>query len=362
MFPNEEKIQRLKTLSRSEMRLAFYLCQGIQRDIELDELLPSTKKTRGTQKTEIYRKLGLDKSPDSEKFKLLVHEYKAPLLSLIPNEEALKTYVPTPVIHPQSTLTTAIPEEEPLPPLDKLESTQGAIPTPEEIPPDETHPTQPKINPVRSRNPLLVPFILALCLLLGVIGSAGVYLYYYGLPNPRPSDSPHATLVSLTPPLPSLTSPVTVAPTQPPDVFPTGLPTATTVVIPTATPKAYYLENEWAYVTPELLISLEQSFGNPDYFGQNTFTVMFDFQKKTNNQILLRFDASDFQATDNVNTTYTLHRVLINTTVLVGVQNVPISNSDRLEVTFEGGFPLAAKYIEVTVNLNGTKIVFRKSL
>src|SRR5690242_4641928 len=113
MFPTDDKIKRLKTLSKAEMRLTFYLCQGIQDDAKLDILLRNSEKTRGTQKTDIYRKLGLDKELDSEKFKLLVHEYKEPLSTLIPTEEDLKTYVPTPEVPSQKTQPRAVLDETP---------------------------------------------------------------------------------------------------------------------------------------------------------------------------------------------------------------------------------------------------------
>lgn len=350
MFPTDDKIKRLKTLSKAEMRLAFYLCQGITADDKLDILLENTEKTRGTQKSEIYRKLGLDKLPDSEKFKVLVHEYKEPLIVVVPNEEALKTYVPAPSKAPKIDDTSPNKPVNPPPPIVTKRSIRPSW-----------------VAPLFIGGCLSgIVFLVFLVLLIqsGILNfknplailptDTGVSATEALLPSPNSTQLPPTLRPTSTPSSPVVASTVTSNPS--PTDEPTNTPTAT---------REYYNQGEWVSLGGDTYISLRNTFGRS---GENCgapsggFSVILNLKNTANQQFLLRFEPSAFNATDDTGNEYQLAWTKYKGDPLIGIQNLQIYFAD-ICLGFTGSFPLESKYLIITSDsINGVKLVFRKDL
>lgn len=94
MFTHEEKIRRLKSLSRLEMEVLYYFGQGMTDSEICTKLGGIVPKTLITRRTGIYKNLGID-VPDKEKQNYLAQEYGRLIPEVCPNEDALKRWRPT---------------------------------------------------------------------------------------------------------------------------------------------------------------------------------------------------------------------------------------------------------------------------
>src|SRR5450759_2659408 len=101
MLTEDEKIRRLKSLTRKEMEVVYYFGQGMKDEEIRAKLKINVQGSLNTRRTGIYKKLRIFnkestevgfKVDDVEKPKCLAREY-VPLIPLVcPDENALKLW------------------------------------------------------------------------------------------------------------------------------------------------------------------------------------------------------------------------------------------------------------------------------
>ncbi len=362
MFPNEEKLRRLKNLTKKEMEVLFWQVRGLKDPDIAQKLGGIAVKTVADRRTGMYSKLGFDGLKDHEKPDTLVREYSRFAAGIVPDEEALKKY----------------------------------IPTPEEVPPIPTPTPVPGKTKASSRPAWVIPLIIGACLSSIAVVAVLLTLVRFGILNinnplsnapaysPTPAaapsegltQSPQATLF-----IPAATSTLNIVPvnTVPTStvatlVINTIVPQSTVTPItpsPTRTPKAFFLEGEGAPLAAQVLAILGTDVHDP-YDGCHAsnadFNLLLYIQNDSDNQFLVRYNTSSFHAVDDTGFEYQLLKATIDNDGNVLNQDVShvlsSKGRDYICLAFSGKFPITVHYITLTADWISDvgPIVFRETL
>jgi hypothetical protein len=390
MDDKESKTAAVKTLSPAEMRLAWWMCKGLN-DIQIAQTLGIEAGTINTQKSEIFKNLSLTDYPPKQRRDALIAQYKDIIFALIPTEDTLNTYRPTPVAPIKETSSTSTTNPNPVGPTkEDVEKPSGS-----QDPTDQPAKNNPP-SPKKPKRPgWVIPLILG-GIVVGILCLGAIYglarMNVITLNSPAVSEPTTdssgveiadaiATGISMTqtaaytPPVPT---PIDPSPTThviglitdtPTDIPPTIGPTDTATVPPsTATPKPFYAEEEAVPLKPQVYMYLDTDFANTYCSSDEDWGVYIYVYNKSDSEYALRLNTQTFHASDDSGNTYQLAGVrtygngyLINEDV---VKIINAGGYERLCVGFKGKFPITAHYIDIGADWISEigPTVFRKNL
>ena len=332
MVSKEEKIRRLKTLSRTEMEVVYYFCQGLNDDEICLNLGGITIKALNSRRTGVYKVLGID-VPNKDKQNFLSDEYSKLIPEVCPNEEALKRWRPT-----------------------KSEEKGNDFGE----------------NEKKPRRSFVLPLVIAvlIIILFAAVGVGGYILGGGERTAPQITDSTVATqeILTLAPSatlLPASIPTETLLPTPTFTLAPTFTP------LPTETPKAYYSQGEAVTLKSNVVAYMDPSFNainDSCAHFKNDFGLRIQVVNNSTDQFLLRFNSNTFHATDDQGTEYQLvGSGMPNWVQPPGIDiNFPMSSHYQkwICVLFKGQIPLKATYLLITADwISGVEhIIFRKDI
>jgi hypothetical protein len=246
----------------------------------------------------------------------------------------------------------------------------------EDSPPIQEIPVGPLFSPLPQVEPINPPgrrFLLWVLAAIAVVIASTIFVLNMD-GDQRENATPTATeeiaafVASSTPTLsptpgPSPTPTVTLEPTATWTPEPTVTPSTTPTPIPTIDPLGLKIGDEFAdgRVTIEMT---DYRFGN--YFRNDWYGLIFmmEFNNHSGEEILLNFEANDFQVTDNLGRLYTcefvmlsLQKVIANLPMLSEV-NIPMVNDEvaTFELQCSDHVFLDDQVTNIALNLTGGKL------
>jgi hypothetical protein len=331
MATKEEKITLLRTLTRNEIEVLYYFCQG-KTDKEMTVLFDvSGTKTVGARWRLIFNKLAKN-LPNDEKRDFVRIEYCDIVQELVPTEESLRLWAKTPTTVNSTTET---------------ESTSATSEAPEQ-------------QPTRSgRSLTFLGCVILSCLFLAAVTGVGfaIYRYFQGQDTvtPSPTQDNVTTPAATSPLVPTEPTTTSIAPSEAPPPVDTPIPTPD-----------FYTAGQAAILRDDVTVTLDPVFHLQNggcIAPESGFVVMLLINNRSGTEFLIRFDPRAFSAMDDTGKVYELTGAGVDRCNAVGPQTIQAKTDNALYLRFAGEIPLEATYIVITADsLSGFRLIFRKPL